>query len=234
MSSRPIQNAAIAYWGIALSLLFNPHAPPPAAESAARPRGDSEGQGGRRGDRARARLHRCAGRILHRLRQDPHGARVQAYLKAMEALAQKYPDDDEAQIFYAITLNVAASPNDKTYANQLKGRGNPGADLQTPAAASRRCSLSDPSLRHAGARRKGPRRGQAIRRDRAGGPARSAHAVAYLHARRRLEESIASNTASARAAKDGKDFDEQLHAMDYMVYAYLQLGAGPRGARRRR
>jgi len=37
-------------------------------------------------------------------------------------------------------------------------------------------------------------------------------------------ESITSNMASARAAKDGKDFDEQLHAMDYMVYAYLQLG----------
>jgi tetratricopeptide (TPR) repeat protein len=36
-------------------------------------------------------------------------------------------------------------------------------------------------------------------------------------------DSIASNIASARAAKDGKDFDEQLHAMDYMVYAYLQL-----------
>ncbi len=51
----------------------------------------------------------------------PHGTRVQAYLKAMEALAGRYPDDDEAQIFYAITLNVAASPNDKTYANQLKG-----------------------------------------------------------------------------------------------------------------
>ena len=51
-----------------------------------------------------------------------HQARVQSYLKAMEALAAKYPDDDEAQIFYAITLNVAASPADKTYANQLKGR----------------------------------------------------------------------------------------------------------------
>src|SRR5205807_7604181 len=38
------------------------------------------------------------------------------------------------------------------------------------------------------------------------------------------KESIASNTDSARSAKDGKDFDEQLHAMDYMVYAYLQLG----------
>ena len=40
---------------------------------------------------------------------------------AMEALAARYPDDDEAQILYAITLNVAASPSDKTYANQLKG-----------------------------------------------------------------------------------------------------------------
>jgi tetratricopeptide (TPR) repeat protein len=36
-------------------------------------------------------------------------------------------------------------------------------------------------------------------------------------------ESIASNSASARAAKDSKGFDDQLHAMDYMVYAYLQL-----------
>src|SRR5260370_8524520 len=39
----------------------------------------------------------------------------------MEGVAQRYPQDDEAQLFYAITLNVAASPNDKTYSNQLKG-----------------------------------------------------------------------------------------------------------------
>src|SRR5262249_11324330 len=51
----------------------------------------------------------------------PHSARVQAYLNAMEKLAARYPKDDEAQIFYAITLNVAASPTDKTYKNQLKG-----------------------------------------------------------------------------------------------------------------
>src|SRR5205085_378859 len=50
-----------------------------------------------------------------------YAQRVQKYLKAMEALAQRYPNDDEAQIAYAITLNVAASANDKTYANQLKG-----------------------------------------------------------------------------------------------------------------
>jgi tetratricopeptide (TPR) repeat protein len=37
-------------------------------------------------------------------------------------------------------------------------------------------------------------------------------------------ESIASNAEAARVAKDSKDFHDQLHAMDYQVYAYLQLG----------
>ena len=36
-------------------------------------------------------------------------------------VAAKYPDDDEAQIAYAITLNTSASPADKTYAQQTKG-----------------------------------------------------------------------------------------------------------------
>ena len=39
----------------------------------------------------------------------------------MEELAQRYPNDDEAQIYYALALNTSASPADKTYANQLKG-----------------------------------------------------------------------------------------------------------------
>ena len=50
-----------------------------------------------------------------------HRTRVLAYLKAMEGVAQSNPTDDEAQILYGIMLNVAASPNDKTYAFQLKG-----------------------------------------------------------------------------------------------------------------
>jgi hypothetical protein len=50
-----------------------------------------------------------------------HRTRVQRYLAAEEQVATRYPDDDEAQIAYAITLNVAASPADKTYVNQLKG-----------------------------------------------------------------------------------------------------------------
>ena len=39
-----------------------------------------------------------------------------------------------------------------------------------------------------------------------------------------MEESIASNAEAARVAKDARDFADQLHAMDYLVYAYLQLG----------
>jgi tetratricopeptide (TPR) repeat protein len=37
-------------------------------------------------------------------------------------------------------------------------------------------------------------------------------------------ESIASNIEAARVAKESKDFHDQLHAMDYLVYADLQLG----------
>ena len=50
-----------------------------------------------------------------------HRTRNVAYAKAMEQLAQRYPNDDEAQIHYALALNTSASPADKTYANQLKG-----------------------------------------------------------------------------------------------------------------
>ena len=50
-----------------------------------------------------------------------HRTRMLAYTKAMEQLAQRYPKDDEAQIYYALALNTSASPADKTYANQLKG-----------------------------------------------------------------------------------------------------------------
>src|ERR1700745_1871330 len=111
----------IAYWGIALSLLFNPHAPPPEPNL---PLGLAAIQKAKSVS-AKTQRERDYIDALAVFYTDydkvPHGVRVQAYLKAMEGLAVRYPTDDEAQIFYAITLNVAASPNDKTYASQLKG-----------------------------------------------------------------------------------------------------------------
>ena len=111
----------IAYWGMALGLLDNPHNTIPTPNL---PLGlgaiQSAKATGAKTQRERDYIDALAVMYVD-YDKTPHGARVQSYLKAMEALAAKYPDDDEAQIFYAITLNVAASPTDKTYANQLKG-----------------------------------------------------------------------------------------------------------------
>src|SRR5258705_6769366 len=154
----------------------------------------------------------------------PFGQRVQAYLKAMEALAQRYPDDDEAQIGYAIQLNVTASPSDKTYANQLKGAAilEPIFKRQPrhPGIAHYLIHLYDyPAIAEKGL--------DSAKRYSAIAPAapHAQHMPSHIFTRvGAWTDSIASNIASARAAKDSKDFDEQLHAMDYLVYAYLQLG----------
>src|SRR5947207_14060788 len=111
----------IAYWGIALSLLWNPHVPTPAKNLAEGAAAIAKGKSvGAKSQRERDFIEALAMMYADH-EKVPHGVRVQAYVKAMDALAARYPNDDEAQIFYGIALNVAASPNDKTYANQLKG-----------------------------------------------------------------------------------------------------------------
>jgi hypothetical protein len=114
-------SCAIAYWGIALSLWNNPHNPPPAPNLAPALAAIEKGQAlGAKSERERDYIAALA--VLYKdYDKVDYRQRLQAYLKAMEALAQKYPDDDEAQIAYAITLNVSASPADKTYAQQIKG-----------------------------------------------------------------------------------------------------------------
>ena len=89
----------IAYWGIALSLLWNPHAPAPAKNLA-------EGAAvlakamtvGAKTQRERDYLD-ALGAMYADYDKVDHRTRMQAYAKAMEQLAQRYPDDDEAQIY---------------------------------------------------------------------------------------------------------------------------------------
>lgn len=50
----------------------------------------------------------------------PQRTRTANYEAAMAALSARHPDDAEAAIFYALALNEAADPIDKTYAKQLK------------------------------------------------------------------------------------------------------------------
>ena len=111
----------IAYWGIALSLLWNPHAAPPAKNLAEGAAVIAKGKEvGAKSERERDYLSALSAMYTDYEKVD-HRTRVLNYTKAMEQLAAKYPNDDEAQIHYALALNVSASPSDKTYANQLKG-----------------------------------------------------------------------------------------------------------------
>jgi Tfp pilus assembly protein PilF len=213
----------IAYWGIALSLWNNPHNMPPAPNLApalaAIQKGKEVGAGSER-ERdfiaALAILYVDYDKVDYRVR-------LQSYLKSMAALAAKYPDDDEAQIFYAITLNVAASPADKTYANQLKGAAilEPifKRQPQHPGVAHYLIHLYDyPAIAEHGL--------DAAKRYASIAPAapHAQHMPSHIFTRVGYwTDSIASNTASVRAAKAGKDNGEALHASDYMVYAYLQL-----------
>lgn len=214
----------IAYWGIALSLWNNPHFPPPAANLAPALAAIEKGKAvSAKSERERDYINALA--LLYTdYDKVEYKTRLQAYLKAMEALAAKYPNDDEAQIFYAITLNVSASPADKTYAQQLKGAAilEPIFKRQPhhPGVAHYLIHLYDyPPIAAKGI--------DAAERYAAIAPAapHAQHMPSHIFTRVGYwKESIAANLASIKAAKADKEATEQLHADDYLVYAYLQLG----------
>ena len=215
---------AIAYWGIALSLLNNPHGAIPAPNLPLGLAAIEKAKAiGAKTERERDYIDALAAMYVD-YDNTPQPARVQSYLKAMEALAAKYPDDDEAQIFYAITLNVAASPADKTYANQLKGAAilEPifARQPQHPGVAHYLIHLYDyPAIAAKGLP-------AALRYSQIAPNAPHAqHMPSHIFTRVGYwKELIAANLASVRAAKADKEIGDQLHGQDYLVYAYLQLG----------
>jgi hypothetical protein len=214
----------IAYWGMALSLLWNPHAPPPAKNLAEGAAAIAMGKSvGAKTQRERDYLD-ALGAMYADYDKVDHRTRMIAYAKAMEQLAQRYPDDDEAQIYYALALNTSASPVDKTYANQLKGAAilEPIAlrQPQHPGVAHYLIHLYDyPPIAEKGL--------EAARRYAKVAPAaaHAQHMPSHIFTRVGYwKESIASNLESSRVAKADKEGHDQLHGMDYLVYAYLQLG----------
>jgi hypothetical protein len=215
---------AIAYWGIALSLLWNPHTTPAAQNlaegSAALAKAKTIGA---KTERERDYLAALGAMYVDYDKVD-HRTRLLAYAKAMEALAARYPNDDEAQIHYALALNTSAPPADKTYANQLKGAAIleeiAKRQPQHPGVAHYLIHLYDyPPIADKGI--EAARRYAKIAPD----APHALHMPSHIFTRVGYwQESIDSNMASGRVAKEAGDFHEQLHAMDYLVYAYLQLG----------
>ena len=214
----------IAYWGIALSLLLNPHVAPPAKNLAEGAAIIAKGKNvGAKTQRERDYIDALTVMFADYDKVD-HRTRILAYAKAMEQLAQRYPQDDEAQIHFALALNTSASLADKTYANQLKGAAilEPifARQPQHPGVAHYLIHLYDyPPIAEKGL--KAARLYAKIAPD----ASHAQHMPSHIFTRVGYwQESISSNIVSQRVAKEAGDFVGQLHAMDYMVYAYLQLG----------
>jgi tetratricopeptide (TPR) repeat protein len=213
----------IAYWGIALTYLDNPHNPIPASNV---PPGLAAIQKakelGAKSERERefidalALMYTDADKLTHQ-------QRIRSYLGAMEKVAGKYPDDDEAQIAYAITLNTSASPGDKTYAQQLKGAAilEPiwKRQPQHPGIAHYLIHLYDyPAIAERGLVAAN------LYAKIAPAAPHAQHMPSHIFTRVGYwKESIDSNRASVKAAKAEKEFGSAFHGQDYMVYAYLQL-----------
>src|SRR5436305_7084183 len=214
----------IAYWGIALSLLWNPHVAPPSKNLAEGAAAIAKGKS-LAAKTARERDYLDALAVMYAdFDKVDHRTRIVAYAKAMEQLAQRYPNDDEAQIHYALALNTSASPADKTYASQLKGAAilEPISQRQPdhPGVAHYLIHLYDyPPIAEKGL--------DAARRYAKIAPAaaHAQHMPSHIFTRVGYwRDSIGSNLEAARVAKADKESSDQLHAMDYLVYAYLQLG----------
>ena len=216
----------IAYWGLALSIWSNPFVNARRAEPvlerglAAVRQGRSVGAGTQR---ERDFLAAVA-TLYDDFRAIDQGARLSAYGAAMGLLAARYPDDIEASIFSALSKAISADPADKTFSVQLEA-GRLLEDLfarypEHPGLAHYIIHTYDfPSI--------AARAQHAAQRYAEIAPA-APHALHMpSHTFTRVGawlESINSNLASTTAAKRTGSTSEELHASDYLMYAYLQTG----------
>ena len=218
-------SCTIAAWGYASILMLNPlqgigSSPEnaPLAQAAI----DKGRKLGAKTERERDYLEAVAS-YYEDFANRPELARQLARARAYESLAAKYPDDDEAQIFYALYLAGTQTASDQTYSAYLKAAAilekqfakhpeHPGVahylihcyDAPPIAArglpAARRYAEIAPDAPHA------------------------LHMPSHIFTRvGAWADSIATNRRSATVAQKSDEPDEALHAMDYMTYAYLQL-----------
>ena len=223
---------AIAYWGIAISNRPNPLILPLSA--AALKNGLEAVEKGKaigaKSERERDWLDAIEPyyKAYDKVDQTERGL---AYEKAMETLTQKYPDDPEAAIFYALALNETALPSDTSYAKQLKA----GAILEKllaklpdhPGALHYLIHTYDyPSLAQRGL--------DAANRYAEVAPASShaQHMPSHTYSMLGLwTQSVASNTKSRAVAREqaarlwpGAASPGEPHYLDFMEYALLQMG----------
>ncbi len=216
-------HCAMAHWGIAMTHfheLWDP-ALPPAGFDAGRQEIRRAQEMGAASDREGAFIQALA---LIYDDSVPYPTRIVSYESAMRKLAATYHDDVEAQVFYALALLSAASPFDKTHARQKQAIG-----ILEPLY---RQYPDHPGIAHylihACDNAELAGRGVAVARAYAGIAPSAPHALhmpSHIFTRLGMwDDSIASNRAARAVAHEQGDLGEELHAMDYLVYAYLQEG----------
>jgi tetratricopeptide (TPR) repeat protein len=228
----------MAYWGIAMSQ-FHPIWAPPTKDELRKGWSAVEKAKTLGAKTEREKSYLAAIEVFFKDADNlDHRTRALAYQQAMEQIYRRYPEDREAAIFYALSLLEATTlPPGKDYAKQKKAAeilnrilpqepNHPGvahylihsfdypqlAELALPAARS--YAKIAPSSPHA------------------------LHMPTHIFTRLGLwQESIQSNAASAASARalvarthPGAASYDELHAMDYLMYAYLQ-GAQDKKAR---
>jgi len=218
-------HCAMAHWGIAMAQFHQLWDPPlPASTVALGEREIQRAQAlGAASDRERRFIDALA-LIYRRDSTVPYAARISQYEHAMCDLPAEARKDTETVVFCALALLSNASPFDKSHAGQkmaaalleplsLKYPQHPGithylihaydnAELAPKGlAAARAYAKIAPSAPHA------------------------LHMPSHIFTRLGLwDDSIASNLAARKAAHEQGDIGEELHTMDYLVYAYLQNG----------
>ena len=220
---------AIAHWGVALSLYHQLWDRP---QEPVLKHGWEEIQKAQslraKTDRERAYINALAEFYRDYAGRD-HQARATAYAQAMEKLYARYPNDHEAGAFYALSLLGSVPLNDTTFVNQKKAmavlmplfRDNP----THPGLAHYIIHACDsPQMASMGL--ESARRYARI----ASSSPHAVHMPSHIFARLGLwQEDIQSNLTSVAltrktAAMHMGGASHQLHAMNFLVYAYLQVG----------
>ena len=173
----------IAYWGIALSDWSNPFAPGMKDKSQLQAGRESAERGktvGAKTERERAYLA-AVGKLYSDFESTPQRARLIAYRDAMGEVAAKYPEDHEAQIFYALAIAVFGRSRGQDVRRAAQGGSDSRKIVRAGADASRTGALHYPYLRRASAGGAGAGGGAALLGNCARCAARAAHAIAYVH-----------------------------------------------------
>jgi tetratricopeptide (TPR) repeat protein len=219
------EHCAMAHWGIAMTYFRQLWDPPllPETVSSAQKEIERARHLGTNSDRERNFVKAMA-ELYQNADSLPYTTRALKYERAMSSLVSQNTADVEAKVFYALALLANASPTDKTHSKQKQA-----ATLLEPLYRSH---PQHPGIPHyliqaydnTELAPQGLQAAKAYAQIAPSAP-HALHMPSHIFTRLGLwDDSIASNLAAMKAAQQQGDTGEELHAMDYLVYAYLQSG----------